>query len=170
MLTSPFIWFNIIVIFHLLEHIAQAVQLWAMGWNRPDCLGLLGLVFPWLMRSEGLHYAYAAFMLWGLYWFKSAAVFPYIWLWTLALHLQFWHHLEHFLLLLQASFHRNIAFFAAPVSFVQLIAQSISNQPWNGQPILPRLELHLVWNLIVFVPMVLSLFLSRVKLDNYFER
>ena len=35
-----------IVIFHWAEHILQAIQIWVMGWPRPDSKGFLGYFWP----------------------------------------------------------------------------------------------------------------------------
>jgi hypothetical protein len=59
--------FIAICIAHFAEHFAQIIQLYVLDWSRPDCLGVLGLWQPWLIRSEWLHYLYALFMLIGLY-------------------------------------------------------------------------------------------------------
>jgi hypothetical protein len=42
----------IVVALHFSEHLVQIWQLWVLGWPRPQCMGLLGLAYPWLMRSE----------------------------------------------------------------------------------------------------------------------
>jgi len=44
--------FMIVVALHFSEHLVQIWQLWVLGWPRPQCMGLLGLAYPWLMRSE----------------------------------------------------------------------------------------------------------------------
>src|SRR5215211_3761374 len=38
--------FMVIVIAHWAEHIAQAIQIWGLGWSRPKAKGLLGYAFP----------------------------------------------------------------------------------------------------------------------------
>ena len=89
--------FSAIVAFHFAEHIAQLIELYVLGWERMNCLGLLGLWQPALMRSEWLHYLYALAMLIGLYYFR-----PHVknrW-WTTTIYLQQFHHFEHLLLLL----------------------------------------------------------------------
>ncbi|NJO99181.1 MAG: hypothetical protein HC764_26965 [Pleurocapsa sp. CRU_1_2] len=74
------------------------VQLYVLHWSRPDCLGILGWWFPWLMRSELLHLAYAVYMLGGLYHFRRQS---YHKAWITATHLQSFHLIEHVLLLTQ---------------------------------------------------------------------
>ena len=38
-----------IVILHWTEHLFQAAQIWILGMPRPQALGALGYVFPWLV-------------------------------------------------------------------------------------------------------------------------
>ena len=57
--------FMAIVLAHWVEHVVQAIQIWGLGWARPDARGALGLAFPWLVKSEALHYFYAIVMLIG---------------------------------------------------------------------------------------------------------
>jgi hypothetical protein len=111
----------------------------------PESRGALGLVFPWLVSSELLHYGYALVMLAGLWLLRPGftGVEDRRW-WTIALGIQFFHHIEHALLQLQAIRGQN--FFGAPVptSIVQL---------W-----IPRVELHFFYNAIVFVPMLIAMY------------
>lgn len=51
---------------HVTEHIVQAIQIFVLGWPRSHALGVLGLAWPWLVRSEWLHYWYAGVILGGL--------------------------------------------------------------------------------------------------------
>lgn len=134
-----------IVIAHWAEHIVQAVQIWGLGWPLPEARGLLGVPFPWLIKAEWLHYAYALVMLVGL-----AVLLPGFqgrartW-WRISLIIQTWHHLEHLLLLLQAQTGTTFFGSSTPVSIAQLIV--------------PRVELHLFYNAIVFLPMIIAMFL-----------
>src|SRR5271170_2553913 len=59
--------FMVIVLTHWAEHFAQAYQIFVMGWPRPKANGVLGLWYPWLIKSETLHYGYALVMLIGLW-------------------------------------------------------------------------------------------------------
>ena len=52
---------------HWGEHLVQAYQIWVMGWPRPKANGILGLWYPWLIKSEVLHYGYALVMLIGIW-------------------------------------------------------------------------------------------------------
>lgn len=153
--------FMIIIFAHLAEHIVQVFQLWVLGWKRPECLGLLGLFYPWLMKSEWLHYGHALFMLVGLALLRPAIIgTARIW-WDTSFVIQFWHHIEHALLLGQALIHKPFYKFAAPVSIAQILAQYFSGRPFAGPPWLPRIELHLFYNLIVLIPMLVALYYHR---------
>lgn len=136
--------FMVVVLAHWAEHIAQAYQIWVLGWPRPKARGLLGEAFPWLVTSEWLHYGYALVMLVALFllWpgFTGRAQ---VW-WTIALVIQFWHHIEHLLLLIQAQTGHFFWGKKVPTSVLQLF--------------FPRVELHLFYNSIVFIPMVIAVY------------
>ena len=55
--------FMVIVAFHWVEHLVQAWQAFVLHWPRPMSMGLLGMVYPWLMKTEVLHYGFAIVML-----------------------------------------------------------------------------------------------------------
>lgn len=137
--------FMLIVIAHWAEHLAQAYQIWALGWTRPQAGGVLGLAYPWLVKSEWMHYGYALVMLAGLWLLRPGFVGRARTWWTVALAIQFWHHIEHLLLLLQAQIGVNLPGQAVPTSLLQLV--------------LPRVELHLFYNTVVFLPMVVAMYL-----------
>src|SRR5689334_11500013 len=59
--------FIVIVLGHWAEHFFQAYQIYVMKRPRPKALGMLGLVYPWLVKTETLHYAYALIMLIGIW-------------------------------------------------------------------------------------------------------
>ena len=137
--------YGAIVLAHWAEHLAQAFQMYVLGWSPPMARGVLGYVFPWLIDSESLHYGYAVVMLVGLWILRKgfSGKAERTW-WTLALVIQFWHHIEHAILLSQAILGRNYFGRPVPTSLVQL---------W-----LPRVELHLFYNTIVFIPMAIAMF------------
>jgi hypothetical protein len=136
--------FMVIVLAHWAEHLAQAAQVYLLNWPVPEARGVLGLWFPWLVKSELLHYAYALVMLIGLWLFrKGFQGQSYKW-WMAAFWIQFWHHIEHALLQGQAILGQNLFASPVPVSILQL---------W-----IPRVELHLFYNSVVFVPMVLGMY------------
>ncbi|GIF46443.1 hypothetical protein DFJ67_4900 [Asanoa ferruginea] len=137
--------FMFIVIAHWAEHIVQAIQIWGLGWPRPKARGVLGVWFPWLITSEWLHYGFAIVMLAGLWLLRDGFTGRARTWWMVAFGLQFWHHIEHLLLLLQAQTGHYLGGAAVPTSLVQLIV--------------PRVELHLFYNTVVFIPMVVALYL-----------
>jgi hypothetical protein len=137
--------FMFVVLAHWAEHLVQAYQIWVLGRPRPAARGVLGQQFPWLVSSEWLHYGYALVMLAGLFLLRPGFVGQARAWWTVALVIQFWHHIEHLLLLIQAQ--TGTFFFggAVPTSVAQIV--------------FPRVELHLFYNSIVFIPMVVAVYL-----------
>lgn len=136
--------FMVIVLAHWAEHLTQAFQIYVLHWPVPEARGVLGLWFPWMVKSEVLHYGYALVMLIGLWIFRSGFKGrAYTW-WMIAFWIQFWHHIEHGLLQGQAIAGRNLFDSPVPTSIAQL---------W-----IPRVELHLLYNAIVFVPMVVAMY------------
>ena len=137
--------FMVIVLAHWAEHLLQALQIYVLGWPVPEARGALGYFFPWVVKSEVLHYGYALVMLAGLWLlrpgFNGAADGRW---WTIALAIQFWHHIEHALLQAQYLAGRNIFDLPVPTSIAQL---------W-----FPRVELHLFYNTVVFIPMVIAMY------------
>ena len=59
--------FMVVVLGHWLEHLVQTFQIYVLGWPVPEARGLLGLFYPWMVKSETLHYGYAIVMLIGLW-------------------------------------------------------------------------------------------------------
>jgi hypothetical protein len=137
--------FTFIVVAHWAEHIAQAIQIWALDTPRPQARGVLGDWFPWLVKSEWLHYGYAVVMLFFLWLLRPAFVGRARRFWDLAFYIQIWHHFEHLLLLVQVLVGANLAGEKVPTSILQLI--------------FPRVELHLFYNTIVTIPMIVAVVL-----------
>jgi hypothetical protein len=135
--------FAVIVLGHWAEHLFQAYQIWVMGMPRPHAMGALGMAYPWLVHSEWLHYGYAIVMLVGLFLLRPGMAGRARTWWNVALAIQFWHHIEHALLLVQANSGWRLAGRPVPTSIIQL---------W-----FPRVELHLFYNAIVFFPMVVAM-------------
>ena len=144
--------FMVIVLGHWAEHLVQAYQIYVMGWPRPKALGLLGLWYPWLIQSETLHYGYALIMLIGIWILRAGFTGRARTWWTVALVIQFWHHIEHFLLIYQATTHHNFWHKPVPCSVLQLF--------------FPRVELHLFYNSIVFIPMVIGVYYHMFPPEN----
>lgn len=136
--------FMVVVIAHWAEHLVQAYQIWVLGRPRPQARGVLGQLYPWLVTSEWLHYGFAIVMLAFLFLLRpSFAGRARAW-WTVALVIQFWHHIEHFMLLLQAQTGHNLWGRPVPTSLLQLV--------------FARVELHLFYNSIVFIPMMIAVY------------
>lgn len=133
-----------IVLSHWAEHLVQAFQIFVLGWPRRESLGLIGQFIPWAFESEILHYAYALVMLIGLWIFRSGFKGRGLYWWNMAFAIQFWHHIEHLLLQGQYLAGQNLFGSPVPISILQL---------W-----VPRVELHLFYNTVVFVPMVIAMY------------
>jgi len=136
--------FMVIVLGHWAEHLVQAYQIYVMHWPRAKALGLLGLYYPWLVQTEALHYGYALVMLIGIWILRKGFTGTSHTWWMVAFGIQFWHHFEHLLLIYQATFHHNFWHKPVPCSILQLV--------------IPRVELHLFYNTIVFIPMVIGMY------------
>ena len=132
-----------IVIVHWIEHLFQAAQIWILGMPRPQALGALGYVFPWLVKSEVMHFAFAVVMFGGLVLLRPGFRGAALGWWTASLVIQAWHLVEHTTLQLQAIAGHNLFGSPVPTSFLQVFV--------------PRPELHLLYNLAVFVPMIVAM-------------
>ena len=135
--------FTFIVFSHWIEHVVQAIQIYWLGWPRPVALGFLGYFFPWLVRSEWLHYAHALIMLVFLYLLRPGMTGRHRLWWDITIGLSLWHHLEHLLLIAQVSFGFTLFGQPGPVSIAQLFV--------------PRVELHLFYNAIISLPMAVAM-------------
>lgn len=144
--------FLVIVLAHWVEHLAQAFEIYVLGIKVPEARGALGLVWPWLVSSETMHYAYAIVMLAGLIYLRKHFDGPARTWWNAALALQVWHHVEHLLLLGQAIFAQPLFGAAKPTSIAQLV--------------IPRVELHLFYNAVVFTPMVVAMYLRHRQMQD----
>jgi hypothetical protein len=135
--------YTAVVLAHWVEHIAQAVQVYILHWSRPAAGGALGLAFPVLVRSEWLHYGYAIIMMAAFIMLRHGFTGRARTWWNAAMWIQIWHHFEHLLLLVQGTTGAFLLGAKAPTSIAQLV--------------FPRIELHLFYNTIVFVPMVVAM-------------
>ena len=136
----------IVVLAHWAEHLTQAVQVYVLGWPRPQAGGVLGLWFPWMVSSEVLHYGYAVVMLAGIWVLRKGFTGLSRKWWTVALVIQFWHHIEHGMLQAQAILQHNLLGSPVPLSFLQMAFPK------------SRVEIHLFYNAIVFIPMVIGMY------------
>ena len=136
--------FMAIVLAHWGEHLFQAYQVYYLEWPIPESLGMLGLYFPWLVSSEILHYGYALVMIAGIWWLRESFTGRARFWWMVAFWIQFWHHIEHLALQYQAAAGWNFFGSPVPMSFAQY---------W-----IPRVELHLIYNTAVFIPMVVGMY------------
>jgi hypothetical protein len=137
--------FMVVVLAHWGEHFLQTFQIYVLGWPVPQARGALGYFFPWMISSEVLHYGYALVMLAGLWFLRTGftGTLDRRW-WMIAFGIQFFHHIEHGLLQAQALLGQNLFDRPVPTSIAQL---------W-----VPRVELHLFYNTIVFVPMIIAMY------------
>ena len=149
--------FMVVVLGHWLEHLLQTFQIYALGWPVPEARGALGLFFPWVIKSEVLHYGYALVMLVGLWTLRRGFTgkVDRFW-WSLALWIQFFHHIEHALLQTQAIVGQNMFGSPVPTSIAQMFV--------------PRVELHLFYNTIVFVPMIVGMYYHLFPPETETER
>ena len=136
--------FMVIVLLHWAEHIVQGYQFYVLHWPRPMSMGLMGMVYPWLMKTETLHYGFALVMVIGLWVLRKGFTgTSYKW-WMASFWLQFFHHIEHLILFIQANTHHYWFGGSVPTSI--------------GQIWIPRIELHLIYNTLVFIPMVVAMY------------
>lgn len=166
--------FGAVVLAHWAEHLAQSIQIYVLGWPLPQARGVLGMPFPWLVKSELMHYLYAIVML-VLFWVlrKGFTGRSYVW-WMIAFWIQFWHHIEHAVLQGQVIYGQNLFGAPAPISLVQTLgflegtAASGFNGLMTGPPkhdfttlmfFVRRVEVHMFYNTIVFIPMVVAMYL-----------
>lgn len=140
---APALWiFMMIIVAHWLEHVMQIYQIYGLGWAPAIAGGILGVIYPKLIESESLHFFYD-FVQWGgivvlLAGFTGRART----FWTVAMIVQTWHYIEHVLLMGQYLSGYYLFGAAKQTSILQL---------W-----FPRPELHFVYNLLVFIPMVIA--------------
>ena len=117
----------------------------SLGYDRHHAGGLLGQIFPWLMHSEWLHFAYAVLTFAGLLLLYRAFAGTALAWWKVAMIIQAWHLVEHSLLFAQAQGGFLLWGAKEPTSVVQLF--------------FPRIELHLFYNSVVTIPIVVAMLL-----------
>lgn len=136
--------FMILVAIHTLEHILQMIQVFVLGWPRPMSGGLVGVWMPELARAELLHFAYNLFQLVGLAVLRGGFRGKARRWWTVAVLVQSWHFFEHALLQTQWLTKTYLYGAAKPMSVLEVL--------------LPRIELHFIYNVVVVTPMLIALF------------
>jgi hypothetical protein len=166
--------FGLVVLTHWVEHLAQAFEVYVLGWPLKDSFGFLGMLYPAMIKSELMHYLYAIVML-VLLWVlrKGFTGRSYVW-WMIAFWIQFWHHVEHALLQGQVIAGHNFFGAPAPISLIQMLGfiEGPASTGFNGLMAGPprhafsalmlavrRMEVHLFYNTIVFVPMAIGMYL-----------
>jgi hypothetical protein len=132
-----------LMVAHWLEHVIQAYQVYALGYDRHHAMGLLGQLYPWLMHSEWLHFAYALLTFVGLILLHHGFTGPARTWWNVASIIQAWHLFEHSLLFAQVQGGFLLWGTKEPTSVLQLF--------------FPRIELHLFYNSVVTVPIVIAM-------------
>lgn len=132
----------LIVFGHFSEHFIQLGQVYVLGWTPGEAGGILGLWFPVLTAAEILHFVYNLLQLAGLLWFRNEFGGRARLFWHIALGAQIWHFFEHALLQIQ--------WLAGVYLFDASMQTSI------GQLFLPRIELHFIYNLAVFLPTLIA--------------
>lgn len=141
---TALMFFSVFVLAHWAEHATQAVQIWLFDTPLKEARGALGEFFPWLVTSEWMHYFYAIGMLIGFLVLRPGFTGAAKTWWTVALGVQAWHHVEHLLLLLQKLTDTTLGDSAVQTSIAQ---------QW-----FPRVELHLFYNAVVTLPMLVAIF------------
>ncbi|MEX1019672.1 MAG: hypothetical protein WDZ49_08440 [Litorilinea sp.] len=134
--------FMLIVVAHWMEHVLQIYQIYGLGWAPTAAGGLIGVFFPILITSETLHFVYDFIQWAGIVVLRGGFRGPARPYWRVAMIAQTWHFIEHILLMVQYLTGYYIFGRIKQTSLLELF--------------FPREELHFVYNLIVFVPMVIA--------------
>lgn len=133
-----------IVLGHWIEHLAQIYQVYILGWARATAGGGLGLIFPDLAQSEVLHFGYNLALFLGILLLQPGFNGRAKWWWNISLLIQGWHFIEHILLQIQ--------WLTGSYLFNRPIQTSIL-ELW-----FPRVELHFIYNLLVFIPLMVGFY------------
>jgi hypothetical protein len=134
-----------VTVAHWAEHVAQSIQIWLLDRPRPEARGILGMAWPWMVTTEWMHWGYALLMLVGLVLLLPGFHGRSRTIWIVALVIQVWHFMEHLFLFIQAQSHHNWWGSTVPTSVLQHF--------WFPGA---RPELHLVYNSIVTIPMLIA--------------
>lgn len=134
----------VLIVGHFAEHVLQLIQAAVLSWPRAEAGGLLGLWTPQLLTNESLHFSYNLMQLVGLLVLSYHVTGRARTWWRIAIAVQLWHFFEHFLL--QSQWLTGIFFFNA------------AKQMGIGELFVPRLELHFMYNALVFVPTMIGVY------------
>jgi len=135
----------VLIVGHFAEHVLQLFQAAVLAWPRAEAGGLLGLWTPQLLTNESLHFSYNLMQLLGLLVLSYHVTARARTWWRIAIIVQLWHFFEHFLL--QSQWLTGIFLFNA------------AKQMGIGELLVPRLELHFIYNALVFVPTIIGVYL-----------
>jgi hypothetical protein len=136
---------------HWAEHIVQVYQVYVLHMHRACALGLLGMKYPWLVRTESLHFTFAVLTTVMLIALRKRFVFEAYTLWDIAISISLWHLLEHSLLFYQAVTGHFLFGAHQPTSILQLA--------------FPRIELHLFYNSLVTIPSMIAMWINTFKYE-----
>lgn len=138
--------FMALIALHWVEHLFQAYQVYVMHMNRACALGFLGMRYPWLIRTEILHFGFAMLTMLGMFYVgrKYFASDDAVKAWAIGFIWSIWHMIEHTLLFFQSVSGHYLFGHSAPTSIIQLL--------------IPRIELHLFYNSIITYYIVKALF------------
>jgi hypothetical protein len=134
----------VLIVAHFAEHVLQFIQAAVLSWPRSEAGGLLGLWSPQLLTNESLHFSYNLMQLLGLLVLSYHVTGRARTWWRIGIVVQLWHFFEHFLL--QSQWLSGIFLFNA------------TKQMGVGELLLPRLELHFIYNALVFVPTMIGVY------------
>lgn len=138
--------FKIVLLSHLLEHILQIVEIYVLNIPRTYAMGLIGIVFPFLMKNEGLHLGFAVYQVIGSIYIKEKYRIKSK-LWEYGIYLSIFHLTEHISLFILANY--------MGISSPKTLIQEYFN--------IGRAELHLLYNLISASPLLMSKVTSIYK-------
>lgn len=147
--------FMVLMVGHWAEHLYQVYQVWGMHMPRNCAMGILGTWFPVLMTGEWLHLGFAILTMM----FVAATNTEFHGVarnWWIAAYIFSWFHLAEHLSLFSQAHTRHFWFGrSVPTSLIQYF--------------IPRIELHLFYNSIVTILVLMAVYFKlkteKLKLD-----
>lgn len=136
-------WYLAIVIAHWIEHLVQAFQVYILRMPTPQAGGFLGYLLPETNKNETLHWTYAIVMFAGLLLLRRGFTDKSKMWWNLAIWIMAWHLFEHTFLFCQYWSGHYFFSSSSPTSVLQVF--------------FPRVELHLIYNMLVMLPILAAL-------------